>query len=207
MILCLGTFLISMVSLAFFCFWNFHHIRNDEDPSTDNENYYLIAGCLVLGITLIFIILFCCLWDRILLASRIVQATADYITDIKRIIFIPLIFLFMIILYMIYWSISGAYIWSIGESYHKKGYPYGNVRWNQNTKYLLFVKLFSLLWVVAFLHYACQFVLISVACIWYFSNDRHNLGSPICVGLYWGLVVHFGTLALGSFLLALIWLV
>lgn len=155
MVLCLGTFIISMLSLGFFCLWNYNHIKNDDDPNTDNENYYLIAACIILGVTLVFMFLFCCLWDRIVLASRIIQATADYITDIKRIIFIPLVFLFLIILYIIYWALSGAYIWSIGESYHKKGSPYGNVKWNENTKYMLFVKLFSLLWVVAFLHYAC----------------------------------------------------
>lgn len=67
--------------------------------------------------------------------------------------------------------------------------------------------LFALLWHVAFISAIGQFVLTSVACIWYFAPDRDRLGSPICTAFKWALITHVGTVAFGSILLAIIWAV
>lgn len=63
------------------------------------------------------------------------------------------------------------------------------------------------LWHVAFIVNFSNFVLVGVACLWYFASNRNSLGSPIMKMFGWGLTYHIGTIAVGSFLLALIWTV
>lgn len=162
---------------------------------------------MIFAITGIFTIMLCCLWSRILLVARIIQATADYITDIKKIVVVPIIFITLMLSYTTYWVISGAYIASMGEVEHNPRVPWGSVKWSDETRYFVYYKIFSLLWVLAFLMYSSSFVLISVACIWYFSSSRHHLGSPILKGFLWAWFYHIGTLAFGSLLLAVIWTV
>ena len=65
--------------------------------------------------------------------------------------------------------------------------------------------LFMLLWHVAFINSAGQFILAGVACIWYFAPNRNKLGSPICTAFGWAFWTHLGTVAFGSILLAIIW--
>ena len=67
--------------------------------------------------------------------------------------------------------------------------------------------LFILFWHVAFIYSLNHFVLAAVACIWYFAPNRHKLSSPICRAFTWALGLHIGTLAFGSLLLAIIWII
>lgn len=50
-------------------------------------------------------------------------------------------------------------------------------------------------------------MLCATACIWYFSDDRKNLHGTIGIAFSWAFFFHFGTIAFGSFILALIWLI
>lgn len=63
------------------------------------------------------------------------------------------------------------------------------------------------LWHVAFIQNLSNFVLVGVACLWYFAPNRNNLGSPIITMFSWALFYHIGTIAFGAFLLALVWAV
>jgi hypothetical protein len=74
------------------------------------------------------------MWSRIKLAARIIQATADYITDIKRIIFVPVIMMIALMLYLAWWSYSGAYLFSVGETKHDPKLPWGDIKWTNFTK-------------------------------------------------------------------------
>ena len=64
-----------------------------------------------------------------------------------------------------------------------------------------------LLWIYAFLNSYNHFVLSTAVCFWYFAADRDTYSTPISTGFKWGIGFHLGTLAFGSFILALIWLI
>ena len=204
--LCIAFFIVSMLGLAFFCLFSYKKLQNDDIAENDQEYFFLYAAIALFSITGVFLIMICCLWSRIVLVARIIQATADYITDIKRVIVVPIIFLILMVAYVGYWIFTGAYVFSMGETEHDPAYPWGTIKWEEYTRYMVYFKIFALLWMLAFLTYASQFVLISVACIWYFAPDRNNLGSPLCKGFTWAFFFHIGTLAFGSFILAVIWL-
>lgn len=174
---------------------------NHDDPS--KTYLYLAYGVWI--VEGIFLILFCCLWSRLKLAGRIIQATADYLTDVKRVIFIPILFNFCLLVYLAWWMYSGAHIFSIGENRYDPGSIWGEMKWTPFIKVLWYFYMFALLWHVAFIINLDNFVIAAVAVIWYFAPDRHNLNSPICRALSWGLFTHVGTVAFGALLLAIIW--
>lgn len=73
--------------------------------------------------------------------------------------------------------------------------------------YLLYLCGASILWTVFFIDHLGYFVLSGVASMWYFAPDRSTIGfSSVKTALSWGILYHFGTIALGSFLVAFIWL-
>lgn len=69
--------------------------------------------------------------------------------------------------------------------------------------------IFSCLWNVAFLNYMMVFVIASSCVIWYYNNkDSPNYFSkPILTSVWWSFRYHLGSIALGAFILAVIWFV
>lgn len=70
-----------------------------------------------------------------------------------------------------------------------------------------YVHLFSGFWQLAFFLSYSTFVVTTAACVWYFSIDRNNPKAPVWKGFKWGIFWHLGSLALGSLLLAIVWVI
>jgi hypothetical protein len=65
--------------------------------------------------------------------------------------------------------------------------------------------IFGGLWKNAFLGALLQFILVSTVAIWYFAQGTGNKAhSPISRSIHRAFRYHLGSLALGSFLLALV---
>lgn len=60
-------------------------------------------------------------------------------------------------------------------------------------------------WIVSYINTYYRFVLIAAASIWYFDRKGERFSSPISTGFSWGRNLHFGTLAIGSLILAILW--
>lgn len=50
-------------------------------------------------------------------------------------------------------------------------------------------------------------MLTTCACTWYFAKDRKNIEGSIARGYFWGLTYHFGSLALGSSIILVAWII
>ena len=204
---CVAAFFLSMTSLSAYCFMQWNVTRKSTvTAQKDSAIYYIVAGSILAFLDFVLLILFCCIWDKIILATEIIKATADYITDVKRIILIPPFMIFLVLMYMIYWTISGVYMFSAGETYHNPNYPWGSVKRSIVADIGIYVKFFSLFWVNAFILYTSNFILVTVVCIWYFSHNRDNLGSPIAKGFHWAFITHLGTVSFGALLLGSTWI-
>lgn len=127
-------FMAGLTFLAYFFHKKHKELKTDSDPHNDDSKLYLYLTFAVIGIEVILLLCFCCLWSRITLAARIIEATADYITDVKRIVLVPLVMMLALIIYLVWWSYSGALIFSTGETRWNPKYPWGNVTWSSLTK-------------------------------------------------------------------------
>lgn len=127
-------FTAALTLLGIFLYQTHLGLKTNDDPHDDDDKTYLYLCIAVFVIEFIFILCFCCLWSRIKLAARIIEATADYITDIKRLIFIPLVLTFVLVAYVLWWVYSGAHIFSIGRVKHDPEYPWGDIIWEDGTR-------------------------------------------------------------------------
>lgn len=127
-------FIAALTVLGLFLYRTHLGLKTNDDPHDDDNKTYLYLAIGVWAVEIILIMCFCCLWSRIKLAARIIEATADYLTDIKRIIIIPLILVFVLLVYILWWVYSGAHIFSIGDVVHDQEYPWGEIKWEDGTK-------------------------------------------------------------------------
>jgi uncharacterized membrane protein len=74
------------------------------------------------------------------------------------------------------------------------------------TRHYLYIHAFAFLWVLAFVVGSSRFILVSSAAIWYFNRETTKSANPIMTSIKWLLRYHPGSIAFGSLLLALVWL-
>ena len=71
---------------------------------------------------------------------------------------------------------------------------------------MIAIYVFCLFWVCELLSAIFKYSLIVGVCTWYFTSTSDKRGNfTIFKGLWWSLRYNFGSLAFGSFLLAIIW--
>jgi hypothetical protein len=77
--------------------------------------------------------------------------------------------------------------------------------YTDNKLYMFYYYVFATLWVNSFLQAVAVFVVASACCLWYFSHGvGDSLDSPITQGFKLILRYHFGSLAFGSLIIAII---
>jgi hypothetical protein len=65
--------------------------------------------------------------------------------------------------------------------------------------------LFGLLWIVAWLKYTNQFIVIVAACSYYFDSNPQEEGSAdVSLGFKFAYCYHCGSLAFGSFIISVV---
>jgi hypothetical protein len=130
------------------------------------------------------------------------------VQDVTRILAVPVVSMFVIIFLYIGWVASACFLYSIGE---KKFDTTSNIyffKWDDTTRYLWYFFFFGLLWLNAFILAMTQFVIIVAASMWYFGRSSDAKADvSLCTGVKWGLWYHCGSLAFGSLILAIVWLI
>lgn len=75
---------------------------------------------------------------------------------------------------------------------------------------IMWYYLFALLWITAFFMSLQKFIIASAATLWYFDpadggEDARSIS--VCEAMTWGMWYHCGTIAFGSFIIALVQLI
>lgn len=79
------------------------------------------------------------------------------------------------------------------------------VVWTEETQYVFLYSLFGYLWLNAFLIGCAQFIICAACALWYFTCTSDSDGSGSLIrGLYWIVRYHMGSIAFGSFLIAVV---
>ncbi len=119
----------------------------------------------------------------------------------------PLIFFFIIGVWVVFWVISAVYVYSVGEATRSTTNPvFAEMKWNNVTRYVWIYHLFGLFWISAFIIGAAQFIIATCCALWYFSHggksDDKNQGG-LGTGVKWLFRYHLGTIAFGSLIIAI----
>jgi hypothetical protein len=118
----------------------------------------------------------------------------------------PPIALVIVLGWLALWVLIAVHIMSIGKLEQNAQFPFlSQVQWSDETRYVFLYSLFGYLWLNAFIIGVCQFVISAACAIWYFTSTSDSSGSgSLMKGFYWVFRYHLGSIAFGSFLIALV---
>lgn len=188
------------------------------DPSSSSVSYYL-WGAVALWISgAIYCLCLCCNWAQLKLSVMVIDVAADFVQDTRRIVIVPIAYFLVWCLCFWIWFYGFLGVASISESditVSSVRAQSKEVNRSEATNWMLFGMCFGMLWITSFIMAANEFALIAATITWYFSDkskDANSVGSiageaDVSLGVKWTYRYQAGTIALGSFILAIIWVV
>lgn len=177
---------------------------NNYDAEDDTRNTLKWVSYIVFGLCVLYILLLLCCCNKIRLGIAILKTAADFIKDTLRIFLVPIIFFFILAIWLTYWLVALIFIWSVGEVRSKQDTPFASIKWEDTTRYVFWYNLFGLFWVNAFIIGCLQFVLAVSVCTWYFTHTADSGGSAqIYQGFRWVYRYHLGSIAFGALVIAI----
>ncbi|KAL4485826.1 hypothetical protein ABPG72_012366 [Tetrahymena utriculariae] len=175
---------------------------NDKDMQQDGKNLKYLSYA-VFALDGLFLIVFLCLFNRIRLAIAIIKSAALFVAEVKSSFLVPPVVTIFCMLFTAWWVVAFVFVYSVGDIQESDYGPFASVKWQKNTRYMLIYHIFGGLWINAFFGALTQFILATACALWYFSkpNEPHL---PVYTGVKRGLTNHFGSLAFGALILAIV---
>ena len=179
--------------------------NKNNSVADDGQNKYGIAWAVLwwIGALLVFFLV-CCFCKSLRMAIGVVQAAADFMTDTKRILLVPIVGFVIVITFYALWICVAIYIYTIGEIKSTGGQG-RSVTWDSTTERGWYYHFFGLFWINTMIDACVCFVIIVAVWTWYFSHNSEVEGeASVSRGLKWIFRYHCGSLALGSLILAIV---
>lgn len=157
-----------------------------------------------------------CNFNSLRVSVSVIKITADWVADTKRIFFMPLFFFLMGISVMAIWMTGLACVASISSEPIKADGPGEQTKkliWSTGTTTMVYLMCFGAVWLMCFLTSFNEYVTIVAAISWYFSDktiyddDGIPGDSEVMLGFKWGFCYQMGSIAAGSLLLAVVWII
>lgn len=122
-----------------------------------------------------------------------------------RIFLLPIFSYIVAGVWLCCWLVSAVYVFSIGTPEPREGYEFiTEMKWEDNTRYIVLYQIFMLFWINAFIMGMCQFIIAASACIWYFEVNSDTQGKgTIGRAMYWAFRFHMGSVAFGAAVIAI----
>jgi len=79
------------------------------------------------------------------------ECASEFVAGNMRVLWLPISAYVVCVPFIAYWVVTAVFLYSIGEPEYKEGSPFANIKWNDNTRYMMWFFLFGLLWCVAFI--------------------------------------------------------
>ena len=209
LVLWVSIVLIFLGLIAFGLYLQFRsELYNDpaEADAKESHKWWAIGCYVVAGL---FAIIICFMFERIQLAIAIMKAAASFIGDEFTVVLVPVISFVASICIIAFWVLALVFLYSSGElKKADKYHTFAPVEWDTTTRNLFYFEFASILWVNAFKVAMTQFTIACTVFYWYFEQNTSNNTNFKFLHAFWaGLRYHVGSLALGSFVLALVQLV
>lgn len=211
LIRCMGAVIvwlsIILLQLSLIAGGAYVYMQSDEYPEeSDYRDWVKYAAYGIWGVAGLFLVCICCCWNAIRIGIAVYQTTAEYVSKNLRIFFLPMVAYIVAGLWLTIWLVSFIYVFSIGEPVAREA-PYQfitEIKWEDNTRYIVLYQIFMLFWINAFVMGMCQFIIAASACIWYFEVNSDTGGKgTVGRGIYWAFRYHMGSIAFGAALIAI----
>ena len=177
-------------------------------PSLPPFKYYNVFGGITIGLAVIVLLMIICCCSRIRLAIVLCGIGGEFIAKTLQILLVPLIMSAVTIVFWVFAIYGMLTIISTAQFVVNNNNDVFTSIKNKTSRSLgmFYYFVFGSLWTNALLIAITTFVIASACAVWYFSKapGMEELDSPVCSGFWMTFRYHFGSLAFGSFILALV---
>jgi len=193
-------------------------------PERDYVWLIYIAGgvCGFIALILFFLIIF--MFKRIRVAIEVMKIAAAVMSNTPTLYLVPIITMIFVIATACWAIVVGAYVYTAGSitlSDLTITVPFTNITEtlqvselnDYDTKYwIMWYNLFQFLWTMGMWNAMSFMVIAFCTTMYYFSdpwpgNNKKTPVGAVCISLWWVWRYHLGTIAFGSFIIAVIQLV
>ena len=207
---------IGLIGGAVFCFGEFLAKKNaaktaGANAGQDNSMAFLGGGIIFSIFGLIFLLAVWCGFNSLRTAINVIDASADFLAKTKRIIGVPILYFFLTVVFTMVWLGCMLAINSIGDIQPDNGLiiqkrkAIRTAAENKTVNLMFLFMFFGILWIVAFLKAKTSFIVMVAASTYYFdSNEDKDGDAEVTLGFKYTYMYHAGSLAFGSFIIALI---
>ena len=204
--------ILVLLFVATVMLWELSVKWEDSDDRTKNEwmsmRIFAVVGAVL---TVLYLFFLCVMRKRIMLALGIIKEAARALAAMPILVFMPIIQTIGIVIFLVPWTIYAVYLASSGdvtvetETVNGNEVQYRVIEYNMNIRYAFLFLLFCWFWasqlIIAFGELVSA---LSISC-WYFTRDKSTEGNATVVWSFWtALFKHFGTVAYGSLVIAII---
>lgn len=181
----------------------------DYKPDDKTQKTIKYAAYGLYGLGVVFFIALCCLWKNIAIAIAVLKTSSMIIMRNLRMLFMPWFGSFFVMLWSMAWITGFILLVSAGKiTQPTLGSQYKQIEFNDEQKAFLWIQIFAFFWIMEFILALFQYAIIVGTCTWYFTSTQDTRGNfSLCQGFLWGLKYNQGSLAFGSFLLAVVWVI
>lgn len=163
-----------------------------------------IASYAIFGVAALIILVVVLLRKKIELTSALFAECCKGFQTNPGILLAGIVVFLAIAAFTVFWVAQFIYLYSVPGKVIE--IPHTPPKFDQKIRNLMYFQVFAYFWVVAFLSAVFQVTVAGGMATWYFSRDmdgyKANVGSPAFRSFGRALTKSFGSLALGSLLLA-----
>lgn len=210
---CISLLVTLLVSTAGYSWLNFYYQIIDLNDMTPHDSVYgerlvtsdkwLVGSIFLTFVALASIVGVIIMRKRILLVTTLFKESGKAIGDMPLLLLQPLLTFAALVMIVSVWSIALICLQSIKIPVIDRATGFVVYKSETFYKVMKWYHFFAFLWVSHFA-IACQHYVIGASVSkWYFATDRYNLHSPIGSSVSELILYYLGSVALGSFLVAI----
>lgn len=174
-------------------------LTNDEE-NKDIFTYATYVMCAVAGVALLFTLL---MIRRLMIAIAVLKVASQAIAQMPMILFQPLIPLLMNVVFVAYALVVAVYLYASGTI--ERNTTTGNItiNWNETLQYMSLYHLFGIFWTTQFIAGFGVMITAGAIAAYYWQRDDMPR-NPIRKSMYRATRYHLGSIAFGSFIVAVV---
>jgi hypothetical protein len=155
----------------------------------------------------LYFIALICLFKDIAISVGVLKTSAIIVIRNLRILLMPFFQALFLVVWVIFWISSFSFLMSTGDiKQPTHGSQIKIITLDPNAKKMAWLQVFMFFWIFEFIQALFNYVIIVAVCTWYFSSTNDTRGDfSLSTGFWWAFRYNSGSLALGSFILAIVW--
>lgn len=175
-------------------------------PTLQGSEYYATYAYICFGIGAVLLILLICCCNRIRLAVAVCKVAGQFVARVCQTTLVPIILTVLLVGMWALCLLCMVYLLSCTNFVAFPGDIFTSVEsYSDSSLFRLYFFIFGTFWCNAFIQALGIFIIASSCCMWYYNHGANaQLDSPVTRSAKMAFRYHFGSLAFGAFLLALV---